>query len=86
MLNARHHQRETHKEEIVMARPAGVTKRLPGIERQLLKRYGNISKADWAELYFDLFRETFGANETDKSIMKDAERRLSILLQYREAE
>jgi hypothetical protein len=69
-----------------MPRPTGVFKRSPEIAPELRGRYAKISKSDWADLYTDLYRQTFGENESDEAIMQDAEKRLSILKNYREAQ
>ena len=66
-----------------MTRPTGVFKRLPEIAREFHRRYAKISKADWADLYFDLFRQVNGESEADEAIMQDAEKRLDILKLHR---
>ncbi len=58
-------------------------KQFPGIAHEVQPRYAAISKADWAELYFDLYRQTHGGGVTDETIMQDAEKRLAVLKQYR---
>ena len=58
-------------------------KRSPGIEYELRARFAAISKADWVELYFDLYRQTAGETVSDEDCMKDAEKRLDILKTYR---
>lgn len=63
-----------------------LNKRPPEMARALAGRYARISKADWADVYFDLFRQVFGENEPDETIMQDAEKRLGILKRYRQAE
>lgn len=64
---------------------AGI-KRSPEIASEIKARFAQISKADWAELYFDLYRQTCG-NEmaSDEECMRDAEKRLDILKVYRNA-
>jgi hypothetical protein len=64
----------------------GATQRLPEIDEALHGRYAKISKASWADVYFDLYRQTHGEMAEDADIMADAERRLVILERYREAE
>lgn len=59
--------------------------RLPEFASELRKRYDSISKADWADLYADLFRQMFGETEEDEMVMQDAEKRLDILKRYRDA-
>ncbi len=66
-----------------MSRPTGVLKRPPEIAPELNGRYAKISKADWADLYFDLFRQVYGEDEADEAIMQDAEKRLNFLKAYR---
>jgi hypothetical protein len=66
-----------------MPRPAGIVKRQPELSAELRGRYAKISKADWADLYADLFRQVFGEGETDEAVLQDAEKRLSILKTYR---
>jgi hypothetical protein len=60
-------------------RPSGVFKRRPVLERSLLGRYARISKARWAELYLDLYRQTHGEHVTDEECMGDAEKRSGVL-------
>lgn len=38
-----------------------------------------ISKADWTELYFDLYRQTHGETVSEQEIIEDAKHRLSAL-------
>jgi hypothetical protein len=66
-----------------MTRPTGVFKRSPEMESKLRQRYTKLSKADWSDLYFDLFRQINGEDQTDETIMQDAEKRLDILKIYR---
>jgi hypothetical protein len=68
-----------------MARSSGVFKRSPEMNAALQARYAKISKADWADLYFDLFRQTSGEDQEDQAIIDDAEKRLEILKRYRNA-
>jgi hypothetical protein len=69
-----------------MAILTGRIQSLPEIDQALHGRYSKISKADWADLYFDLFRETHGETAEDETVMEDAERRMLIIEQWREAE
>jgi len=66
-----------------MPRPTGIVKRPPELESSLRSRYARLSKADWADLYADLFRQVFGEDEPDEAILQDAEKRLGILKTYR---
>ena len=45
-----------------------------------------LSKADWTELYFDLFRQVFGEKCPESQVMQDAHRRLQIIKTYRRHE
>ncbi len=69
-----------------MPRLTGIIKRSPEIDDALHGRYVKLSKASWADAYFDLYRQTHGEDVEDTEIMADAERRLLILERYREAE
>jgi len=53
----------------------------PAISRELCPRYDALSKAAWASIYFDLYRQCFGDTTPEEEIMADAERRLEILKQ-----
>lgn len=64
-------------------RRAGIFKRPPEMSQDLQVRYAKMSKADWADLYFDLYRAESGEDVPEEEIMQDAERRLEILKQYR---
>jgi hypothetical protein len=66
-----------------MPRPTGIFKRSPEMPHKLHRRFAKISKADWADLYFDLFRQINGEETADEAIMQDAEKRLNILKKYR---
>ncbi len=49
----------------------GSIKRSVDIEsREVRMRFAKISKASWAELYFDLYRQCFGENASEKSACK----------------
>lgn len=63
-----------------------LNKRSPEMADELLSRYAKMSKADWADLYFDLYRQCFGETLPDEECMKDAERRLDTLKTYRQKE
>lgn len=70
---------------MTMIRP--LNKRAPMIDSdELQAKYAKISKADWADLYFDLFRAVNGETEADAAIMQDVEERLAILKSYRKAQ
>lgn len=60
-----------------------LNKRSPEIDETLYNRYAKLSKADWADIYFDLYRQVFGETKTDEEIMQDAERRALLLKSYR---
>lgn len=61
-------------------------KRSPEMEGKLFPRFAQLSKADWADLYFDLYRQVYGETTGDEEIMQDAEKRCDILKRYREHE
>ena len=42
-------------------------------------RFDKISKAAWADIYFDLYCQAMGENKTPAEAMEDAEKRLAIL-------
>lgn len=54
-------------------------KRPPALGRAYFDRYHAMSKATWADLYADLYRQTHGEMSADAEIMDDAERRAGIL-------
>jgi hypothetical protein len=60
-----------------------LNKRAPEMDQELFGRYAKISKADWADLYFDALRQLYGESMTDEEIMQDAENRLEVLKCYR---
>lgn len=66
-----------------MPYPTSVFQRPPQMTNALSRRYAQISKADWADLYFDLFRQIHGETVSDAAIMQDAEKRLGILKSHR---
>lgn len=66
-------------------RRKGVLKRSPEIPFVLHSRYAKLSKAEWAEAFFDLFIECC-ASGSEPDAMTDAERRTEILRTYRKAE
>jgi len=43
------------------------------------------SKADWVDMYFDLFRQVFGEQSPEEEIFQDAKKRREILRLYRMA-
>lgn len=58
----------------VNKRPADIQDR--GIAAEAFR----LSKSDWTDLYFDLYRQCFGESEsTEREIMDDAKARLDIL-------
>lgn len=64
-----------------MTRPTGVFKRSPRLGNavpNIMDRYAAISKAQWAELYRDLFAATQG-EDMDDGWLPDAEARLVML-------
>ena len=72
-------------------RPTGVSKRPPefqftGDKRAAQKQFAAISKADWCDLYFDLYRQCFGEQEEGDVILADARFRLDVLIGYRRKE
>ena len=48
-------------------------------DREVRLRFAKISKASWAELYFDLYRQCFGEDASEEACMQDAEHRLQTL-------
>lgn len=69
---------------MTMIRP--LNKRAPLIESdELQAKYAKISKADWADLYFDLFRAANGESASDQEVMQDVEQRLALLKSCRKA-
>lgn len=60
-----------------------LNKRAPEMDATLYGRYKKMSKADWADLYFDALRQLYGESMSDEEIMQDAEKRLEILKNYR---
>lgn len=49
----------------------------------LFWEFHKISKADWADLFVDLYRESNGETAPASEILEDAKRRLAILQRYR---
>lgn len=45
-------------------------------------RYDQLSKADWADAYADLYRQCFGDTSSAETILADAERRDDIRRRY----
>jgi len=66
-----------------MSRKTGVFKTPPTFFNNSIVegKYAKISKAAWADLYADLYRQINGEQITPEEIIKDAENRLSILKQ-----
>jgi hypothetical protein len=64
-----------------------INKRPVNLSNDLKPRFAKISKADWAEIFCDLYFESNGIGEPtpedEEAMMQDAERRLSILKCYR---
>ena len=54
-------------------------KRAPNLDRVYSDRYHALSKATWADLYFDLYRQTHGEESDDSEVIDDAERRAEVL-------
>lgn len=65
-----------------MAHLHPLNKRGPEIDEKLLPLYAKASKADWADLYFDLYRQCFGETASDGECMQDAMKRLDTLKIY----
>lgn len=65
-----------------MTRPGGIFKREPQIIQALHKRYHAMSKADWVEVYRDLYRRCYDMDSPEEDWMEDAERRREILRVY----
>lgn len=42
-------------------------------------QFDKISKADWCDLYFDLYRQCMGETESGENVMADVKARLEIL-------
>jgi hypothetical protein len=42
-------------------------------------RYQNLSKADWADAFCDLYKQVFGEQSTPQTILADAEQRVANL-------
>jgi hypothetical protein len=74
-------QRKVGKAMAILTGASGA----PEIDPRLLGRYARITKANWADLYFDLYREVRGEDAGDAEVMADAEGRLDVLKRYREA-
>lgn len=63
-------------------RPTGVFKRIPRLGNNvpnIQARFAAISKAQWAELYRDLYDQTHGGYADSAPFMEDAEKRLMTL-------
>lgn len=42
-------------------------------------RYSRLSKADWADVFCDLYRQCFGEDAAPEAMLSDAERRVALL-------
>lgn len=73
-LKAEHDQRKQEP----MSNNRGF-KRPPMLDRAYFDRFHAMSKATWADLYADLYRQTRGEDCSDGEVMDDAERRAEIL-------
>lgn len=51
--------------------------------RAALSAFEKLSKSDWCDLYFDLYRQVFGETETGEAVMADVAERIEILKRYR---
>ncbi len=51
--------------------------------RETRRTFDRISKAAWADLYADLYRQTHGEEATEEIIIEDAEKRLETLQRNR---
>lgn len=56
-----------------------VHKRPPAFDRAYFGRYRAMSKATWADLYADLYRQVYGETSEDAEVFDDAEQRAEIL-------
>jgi hypothetical protein len=54
-------------------------KRAAQIDESVCWRAHDIPKSEWTEMYFDLYRQVFGEDSTDETIMQDAEKRRLLL-------
>ena len=45
----------------------------------LMKRYAQLSRADWADAYYDLYRQVFGEATDEKAVIFDAQERVANL-------
>jgi len=52
--------------------------------RAALSAFEKLSKSDWCDLYFDLYRQVFGETETGEAVMADVASRIAILKRNRE--
>jgi len=68
------------RQEVISISHNGVIKREPVAFRDNLhSRYMELSKADWADAFTDLYRETMGEDAWEEQILADAERRIGLL-------
>src|SRR5260221_9624028 len=56
----------------------GSTNRRPEMDRQAMRLFEQTSKATWAELFVDLYRQTHGENAPAHEWMADVEKRIAI--------
>ncbi len=70
----------SHIEDELRSNEMGSIKRSVDInDREVRLRFAKISKASWAELYFDLYRQCFGEDASEEACIQDAEHRLQTL-------
>jgi len=50
---------------------------------KVLDAVDKISKSDWIDAYFDLYRQMGGEGASEQEILENAQRRLKILKRYR---
>jgi hypothetical protein len=46
-------------------------------------RFENLSKADWADVFCDLYQQVFGETARPEDMLADAERRVALLKRQR---
>lgn len=51
--------------------------------KSAMAQFDKASKADWCDLYYDLYRQVFGEMASGEDIMADVSHRLEILKKYR---
>ena len=47
------------------------------------KQFTDLSKSDWADLYYDLYRQVFGETAEGSDVMADVAQRIEILRRNR---